>query len=84
MDLGFVGCECPDAVKFNRSKELYLLNSQPVCIIEAIPLIAALLWNSTFALCPCYTIKLVFKLGLRMNRIKSDVVKEKIKTVWAN
>lgn len=33
---------------------------------------------------PCHTMKLVFKLGLKINKIMSGVVKERIKTIWNN
>lgn len=42
IDLRFAGCGCSDAIKFNRSWQLDLLDPKPVCIIEAIPLAAAL------------------------------------------
>ena len=84
VDLSFAGCLCPAAVKVNRSWQLDLLNPKPVCIIKAIPLAAALFWDPLFALCTCHTMKLVFKLGLKTNRIKSNIVKEKIEAVWAN
>ena len=61
-----------------------LLGLKLVCIIEAIPLAAALFWDPIFALCPSHTMKLAFKLGLRINKVKNDVVKEKIETIWAN
>ena len=52
--------------------------------MEAIPLAAAIFWNPLFATCHCHTVKLTFKLGLRMQSIVSGVVKEKIEWVWAN
>ena len=83
-DLSFAGCECLNAIKLNRSWQLDLLNPKPVCIIKAIPLTSALFWDLTFALCLCHTMKLAFKLGLRMNKIKNDIVKKRIETIWAN
>lgn len=71
IDLSFAGCSCPDTGTLNRSWQLDLLDLMPICIIEVIPLVAALFWNSIFMPCPCNTIKLAFKLGLRMKRIKS-------------
>ena len=84
VDLSFAGCGCPAAVKLNRSLQLDLLDPKPVCIIEAIPLVAALFWDPSFAPCICHTMKLPFKLDLRTNRIKSGVVKERFEAVWAN
>lgn len=42
VNLSFAGCKCPDAVKLNQSLLLDLWNLKPICIIEAIPLTAAL------------------------------------------
>lgn len=79
VDLSFTGCGCLDAVKLNQ--QLDLLDLKSVCIIKAISLAAALFWDLTFAPYPCHSIKLVFKLGLRINKIKNGVVKEKIKAI---
>ena len=84
LDLSFAGYRCPAVVKLNRSWQLDLLNLKPVCIIEAILLAAALFWDPFFAPCTCHIMKLAFKLGLRTNRIKSGIVKERIEAVWAN
>ena len=34
--------------------------------------------------CLCHTMKLVFKLGLKTNKIKSDIVKKRIEAIWTN
>lgn len=81
INLSFLGCEYPDIIKFSWSWQLDLLDLKPVCIIKAISLAAALFWDPIFASYPCHTMKLVFKLGLRTNKIKSDIVKDGIKTV---
>ena len=81
VDLSFGSCGCPVAVKLNRSWQLNLLDLKPVCIIKAIPLAVALFWDLSFAPCICHTMKLAFKLGLRINRIKSGIVKERIEAV---
>ena len=84
VDLSFASCKCPAIVKLNWLWQLDLLDPQPVCIIEAIPLVAALFWDPSFMPCTCYTMKLAFKLGLKTTKIKSGVVKEKIEAVWAH
>lgn len=84
VDLSFVGCKCFDAVKLNRSWQLDLLNSKPVCIIKTILLATTIFLKPTFMFCTCYTMKLAFKLGLKINKIKSSILKERIKTIWAN
>ena len=84
LDLSFAGSGCPALVKLNRSWQLDLLDPKPVCIIKAIPLTAASFWDPFFAPCTRDTMKLAFKLGLKMNRIKNGMVKERIKAVWAN
>ena len=84
VDLSFAGCGCPAAVKLNRSWQLDLLDPKPVCIIKAIPLASALFWDLSFAPYTRHTLKLAFKLGLRTNKIKSGVMKERIEAVWAN
>lgn len=84
MDLSFAGSGYPNTVKINRSWPLDLLNLKPVYIIEAIPLVAALFWDAKFASCPWNNIKLAFKLGLRINKIKNGIIKEKIKSLWTN
>ena len=81
VDLSFEGCGYPATIKLNWSWQLDLLDPKPICIIEAIPLAAALFWDPFFVPCICHTMKLAFRLGLRMNRIKNSVVKEKIKAV---
>ena len=84
MNLSFTGYGCSIAIKLNRSWQLDLLDLKPVRIIEVILLIAALFWDPIFVSCLCHTIKLAFKLSLRINKIKSGVVKERIKVVLAN
>ena len=44
----------------------------------------ALFWNLLFIPCLFHIIKLISKLGLRIQNIPSKVVKEKIKLIWAN
>lgn len=84
VDLSFVGYKCPLAVKFNQLWQLDLLDPKLVGIIKAISLVAALFWDPSFAFCTCQTMKLVFKLGLRTNKIKNSMVKEKIEAVLVN
>ena len=52
VDLSFVQCLCPSAVKANRLWQLKLLEQTLVCIVEAIPLVAAIFWDPNFILCP--------------------------------
>ena len=84
VDFSFTDCGCSNVVKLNRSWQLDLLDLTLVCIIEAILLAATQIWDPIFVACPCHTMKLVFKLGLKTNRIKSGIVKRRIKAVWAN
>ncbi len=42
VDLSFVGCHYPAAVKDNRAWQRELLNPKPICMVEAIPLGAAI------------------------------------------
>lgn len=81
IDLSFAECDCPAGVKLNQSWQLELLDLQMVCIIEAIPLVAAIFCNPLFAICYCHTVKLAFRLGLKTRNIISGVVKEKIELV---
>ena len=81
VDLSFAGCGCPTTVKLNRLWQWDLLDPKPVYIIEAISLAAAFYGDPFFATCTCHTMKLAFKLGLKTNKIKSGMVKERIKAV---
>ncbi len=81
VDLSFGECGCLAPVKLNRSWQLELLDRKPVCIMEAIPLTAALFWDPLFAPCPCHTMKLASKLELKTQGIASGVVKERIEAV---
>ncbi len=81
VDLSFGKCRCPAPVKLNQLWQLELLDRKPVYIIEAIPLTAALFWEPLFTPCPCHTMKLASKLGLRTWGIASEVIKERIEAV---
>lgn len=39
-------------IKFNRAWQLELLDPEPVCIMEAIPLAVAIFWDPSFVPCP--------------------------------
>ena len=84
FDLKFAKFDCRAAVKPNRSWQLELLHLKQVCIIEAISLATAMFWDPSFALCHCHIMKLTFKLELKTWAIASVMVKEKIKSIWAN
>ena len=60
------------------------MNAKTVCIVEAIPLAAAIFWDPNFLLCLKHTLKLVKKLGLNMKNLKAEIVKEQIGKIWAN
>ncbi len=60
------------------------MNSKAVCMVEAIPLAAAIFWDPNFLLCPKHTLKLVKKLGLKTKNLKAEIVKERIGQIWAN
>lgn len=81
FDQSFAGCKCLTAVKLNQSWQLDILDPKPVSIMEAISLIVALFQNSIFASYPWHTLKLAFRLDLRITRITSSIVKEKKETV---
>ena len=84
VDLSFAGCQCPPAVKANRAWQEELLNPKTVCMVEAIPLAAAIFWDPNFLLCPKHTPKLAKKLGLKTKNLKAEIVKEQIGQIWAN
>ena len=84
VDLSYAGCQCPPAVKSNREWQQELLNTKLVCMVEAIPLAAALFWDPNFLLCPRHTLNLAKKLGLKSKSLKANVVKERIGQIWAN
>ncbi len=84
VDPSFVSCQCSSVVKANRPWQQELLNPKTVCIVEAIPLAAAILWDPNFLLCPKHTLKLAKKLELKMKNLKAEIVKERIGQIWAN
>ena len=51
---------------------------------KTIPFAVTLFLNPIFAPCPYHTMKQAFRLGLRTNKNKSGVVKERIEAVLAN
>lgn len=53
-------------------------------MIEAIPLAAAIFWDSNFALCPRHTLNLARKLGLKTKGLKAEMVNKRIWQIWAN
>lgn len=81
VKLSFVSYRCLNTVKLNWSWQLNLLNLKPICIIKIISLVAAIFLHPTFVPCPCHTIKITFQLGLKINKIKNGILKERIKTV---
>ena len=84
VDLNFGESVICVPVRLNRSWQLELLNYKPVCIMEVISLTAALFWVPLFAPCPCHTLNLASKLGLKTRIIASEVVNKRIKVVRAN
>ncbi len=84
VDLSFADCHCLAVVKANRTWQWELLNPKPVCVVEAIPLAAAIFWNSNFTLCIKYTLSLAKKLWLQTKNLRADIVKERIGHIWAH
>ncbi len=60
------------------------MNPKTPCMVEAIPLAAAIFWDPNFLLCPKHTLKLAIKLGLKTKNLKAEIVKERIGQIWAN
>ena len=65
VDLSFAGCGCSSRVKLNRPWQIELLEQRPACIVETIPLVAAIFWNPNFVPCPCHTLNLSKKWASR-------------------
>ena len=84
VDLSFVGCGYLSALKLNRPWQIELLEQRPAHIVEIILLAAAICWNRNFELYPHHTFNLAKKLGLKTRNFSITLVKEHIKTIWAN
>ena len=53
-------------------------------MVEGILLAAAIFLNPNFLLYPKYTLKLAKKLGLKTKNLNAEIVKERIRQIWAN
>lgn len=84
VNLSFLFCQCPPAVKANWPWQRKLLDQKAVCMVEAIPLAAAIFRDPNFVLYTWHTLKLAKKLGLKTKNLKNDLVKERIGQIWAN
>ena len=82
--LSFLYCQCPPAVKANKPWQPELLDQKPVCMVKAIPLTAAIFWDPNFVLRTRHTLNLAKKLGLKTKNVKNNLVKERIRQIWAN
>ena len=51
LNLSFARCGCPPAVKLNRSWQIELLEHKYSCMVETIPLVAAIFGDPNFELC---------------------------------
>ena len=65
VDLSFAGCGCSLGVKLNRSWQIELLEQRSACIVETIPLAAAIFWDPNFVPCPNHTLNLAKKWASR-------------------
>ena len=84
VDISFAGCQCSQAVKKNKVWQLELLNNKTICMIEAIPLVAAIFWDLNFVLYSRYIFNLARKLGLKTKRLKVIVLNRWMGQIWAN
>ena len=84
VDLSFAGCGCSLGVKLNRPWQIELLEQRPACIVETIPLAAAIFWDPNFLPCPRHTLNLAKKMGLKTRNLSNALVKERIQLIWAN
>ena len=81
VDLSFAGCGCSPGVKLNRPWQIELLERRPACIVETIPLAAAIFWDPNFVPCPRHTLNLAKKMGLKTKNLSCILVKERIKLI---
>ncbi len=85
VDLSFAYSQCPLAVKVKRPWQRKFLDRKSICMVEAIPLAAAIFWDlGNFVLCTWHMLNLAKKLGLKTKNLKTDIVKERIEQIWAN
>ena len=84
VDLSFAGCGCSSGVKLNRPWQIELLEQRLACIVETIPLTAAIFWDPNFVLCLRHMLNLAKKMGLKTRNLSSTLVKERIQSIWAN
>ena len=84
VDLSFAGCRCSPEVKLNKPWQKELLEWRPACIVETIPLVVAIFWNTNFMPCPRHTLNLAKKMGRKTKNLPSALVKERIQSIWAN
>ena len=77
-------CGCPPAVKLNRRWQIELRERRHACIVETIPLAAAIFWDPNFVPCLRYTLNLATKLSLKTKNLPIALVKERIQSIWAN
>ena len=61
-----------------------LLERRPACIVETIPLPAAIFWDPNFVPCPRYTLNLAKKMGFKTRNLSGALFKERIQSIWAN
>ena len=84
VDLSFAGCGSSPGVKLNRPWQIELLEQRPACIVETIPLAAAIFWNPNFIPCPRHTLNLAKKMSFKVKNLSSALIKERIQSIWAN
>ena len=78
VDLSFAGCGCSPVIKLNGAWQIELLEQRPACIVETIPLVAAIFWDPNFVPCSRHTLNLAKKIDLKTRNLSSALVKERI------
>lgn len=84
VDLDFAYCHQPLALKSNRLWQWKFLDQKFVCMVEAILLAAIIFLDRNFVFCIWHIFNLTEKLGLKIKKVKNDLVKEQIRQIWAN
>lgn len=83
VDLCFTGYHYLASVKANKRWQLEQLNPKPVCMVEVIPLAAAIFWHSNFLSYTRQTFNLAKKLILKTKNLRVNIVKKRIRKIRA-
>ncbi len=78
-----MGCHYFVAIKANKAWQEDVLNPKFVYMVKTILLAIAIFYDPNFLLCTRYTLNFAKKLELKTKNLRVDIIKERIRQIWA-